>query len=50
MIARRTVHHCASLQLPSGLVRAERQPGDPPEVVEIWWWLLLDSWVVALEG
>jgi hypothetical protein len=23
-------------QLPPGLVRSERQPGDPPEVVEIW--------------
>jgi hypothetical protein len=23
-------------QLPPGLVRAERQPADPPEVVEIW--------------
>jgi hypothetical protein len=23
-------------QLPSGLVRSERQPADPPEVVEIW--------------
>ena len=23
-------------QLPPGLVRAERQPSDPPEVVEIW--------------
>ncbi len=23
-------------QLPSGLVRVERQPGDLPEVVEIW--------------
>jgi hypothetical protein len=23
-------------QLPSGLVRAEQQPADPPEVVEIW--------------
>ncbi|MFL5253257.1 MAG: hypothetical protein ACJ8AI_10250 [Rhodopila sp.] len=23
-------------QLPPGLVRAERQLGDPPEVVEIW--------------
>jgi hypothetical protein len=22
--------------LPPGLVRAERQPADPPEVVEIW--------------
>jgi hypothetical protein len=23
-------------QLPPGLVRSERQPVDPPEVVEIW--------------
>jgi hypothetical protein len=23
-------------QLPPGLVRSERMPGDPPEVVEIW--------------
>jgi hypothetical protein len=23
-------------QLPHGLVWSERQPGDPPEVVEIW--------------
>ena len=23
-------------QLPPGLVRSERQPADPPEVVEIW--------------
>jgi hypothetical protein len=23
-------------QLPTGLARADRQPADPPEVVEVW--------------
>jgi hypothetical protein len=32
-------------QLPAGIMRTDRQPGDPPEVVEIWF---LPSGVKAL--